>query len=152
MIRIPPSRCRPRTGSPWPARADRCPESLWEEKASLDFPGYTFRWDRDLYGRDRRYLRDRRNLNVAPSKKAPQRDRINELADRRQGCTPISRLIVRLNRQLKGVGQLLLPGLPGQGVPEDQPASWLSTGEPLKASSQPAPVQIDGGCVAIAAD
>ena len=97
-------------------------------------------------------VRDRRYLNVAPSNKALQRDGINELADRRQGCTPISRLIVRLNRQLKGSGQLLLPGLPGQGIPEDQSAYWLSTGEPLKASSQPTPVQINGGCVASAAN
>ncbi len=53
---------------------------------------------RDLYGRDRRYL------NVEPSKKALQRerDRINEMTDRRQGCTPVPRLIERLNRQLKG--------------------------------------------------
>src|SRR5207245_4404299 len=54
---------------------------LRKEKASLDFLGYTFRWDRDLYGRAGRYL------NVEPSKKALQRERerINELTDRRQG-------------------------------------------------------------------
>src|SRR5579862_6105220 len=56
---------------------------LREEKASLDFLGYTFRWNRDRYGRDTRYL------NVEPSKKALQRerDRISELTDRRQACT-----------------------------------------------------------------
>ena len=42
---------------------------LREEKASLDFLGYTFRWYRDRYGRDARYL------NVEPSKKALQRER-----------------------------------------------------------------------------
>jgi len=36
---------------------------LREEGASLDFLGYTFRYDRDLKGRDRKYL------NVIPSKK-----------------------------------------------------------------------------------
>ena len=48
---------------------------LREEKASLDFLGYTFRWDRDLYGSGRRYL------HVEPSKKAlqRQRDQINDL-------------------------------------------------------------------------
>jgi len=71
---------------------------LTKAKASLDFLGYTFRWDRDLYGSGRRYL------NVEPSKKALQRerDRINEMTDRRQGCTPITQLIDRLNRQRRG--------------------------------------------------
>ena len=59
-------------------------------------------------------VRDRRYLNVAPSNKALQRDGINELADRRQGCTPISRLIVRLNRQLKGWANYFSLGSPSQ--------------------------------------
>lgn len=71
---------------------------LRETKASLDFLGYTFRWQRDRYGRKQRYL------HVGPSKKALQRerDRINEMTDRRQDCTPITRLIAKLNRQTRG--------------------------------------------------
>jgi len=42
---------------------------LREEGASLNFQGYTFRYDHDLKGRDRKYL------NVFPSSKAVQRER-----------------------------------------------------------------------------
>jgi len=72
--------------------------NLREEGASLDFLGYTFRYDRDLKGRRRKYL------NVFPSKKAVQRERkkLHEMTDSRQCFKPIPVLIGELNRQLKG--------------------------------------------------
>jgi RNA-directed DNA polymerase len=72
--------------------------NLREEGASLDFLGYTYRYDRDLKGRVQKYL------NMFPSKKAVQRERkkLHEMTDSHQCCKPISRLIGELNRHLKG--------------------------------------------------
>jgi RNA-directed DNA polymerase len=71
---------------------------LWEEGASLNFLGYTFRYDRDRKGRERKYL------NVFPSVKAVQRERekLHEMTDSHQCFKPIPRLIDELNRHLKG--------------------------------------------------
>src|ERR1700674_5732357 len=53
---------------------------LREQGASLNFLGYTFRYDRDLKGRARKYL------NVFPSAKAVQRERkkLHEMTNSRQ--------------------------------------------------------------------
>jgi RNA-directed DNA polymerase len=72
--------------------------NLREKGASLDFLGYTFRYDRDLKGRGRRYL------NVFPSKKAVQRerDKLHEMTNSHQCFKPTPDLIDELNRHLKG--------------------------------------------------
>lgn len=71
---------------------------LRKEGASLNFLGYTFRYDRDRKGRDRKYL------NVFPSRKAVQRERekLHEMTQSRQCFKPIPILIGELNRHLKG--------------------------------------------------
>jgi RNA-directed DNA polymerase len=71
---------------------------LREKGASLDFLGFTFRYDRDLKGRDRKYL------NVTPSRKAVrrERERLHEMTSRHQCDKPIPVLIGELNRRLKG--------------------------------------------------
>jgi RNA-directed DNA polymerase len=70
---------------------------LKQKGASLDFLGYTFRYDRDLGGRRIRYL------NVRPSEKALARERaqLRELTDARQSHTPLPQLIEGLNRHLR---------------------------------------------------
>src|ERR1700675_4917574 len=81
---------------------------LREEGASLDFLGYTFRYDRDLKRRGWRYL------NVFPSKKAVQRerDKLREMTNSHQCFKPISNLIGELNRHLKGWANYFSFGYP----------------------------------------
>ena len=81
---------------------------LREEGASLNFLRYTFRYDRDLKGRDRKYL------NVFPSKKAVQRERekLHEMTNSHQCFKPIPVLIGELNRHLRGWCELLFHGVP----------------------------------------
>jgi RNA-directed DNA polymerase len=72
--------------------------NLGQPGNSLDFLGYTFRYDRDLKGRGHRYL------NVTPSAKALQscRESVRRTINRRRCFVPVTDLIVQVNRQLRG--------------------------------------------------
>lgn len=69
-----------------------------EDGASLDFLGYSFRYDWDLQGRGWKYLR------MFPSKKAMQRerDRLHEMTNHRKSHQPLDELIQELNEHLRG--------------------------------------------------
>ncbi len=69
-----------------------------QPKASLNFLGFTFRYEQDLFGRNHRYLR------VEPSKKAEQRlrEKVREHTGPQWGWMPLPILIGRLNHTLRG--------------------------------------------------
>jgi RNA-directed DNA polymerase len=66
--------------------------------AELNFLGFTFRYERDRFGRDHRYL------HVEPSAKAEQRlrDKIRDQTGPQWGWLPLPNLIRRLNLLLQG--------------------------------------------------
>ncbi len=70
-----------------------------EGEATLDFLGYTFRYDWDRKGR-----RGRRFLTAVPSAKAVarERDTMRELIDARHCYVPTAELVKQVNRKLRG--------------------------------------------------
>jgi RNA-directed DNA polymerase len=82
--------------------------SLHLNGASLDFLGYTFRYDRDLQGRSWRYL------NLCPSKKSLQRerDKLREMTGPARCFMPIPVLIAQLNTHLRGWAAYFRLGYP----------------------------------------
>ncbi len=79
-----------------------------ESGASVDFLGYTFRYESDRFGRQRRYQ------TAVPSAKAVARQRaaLRELISRRHRWVPIAVLIGAINRQLRGWSQYFSYGYP----------------------------------------
>lgn len=71
---------------------------LEEEGASLDFLGYTFRYERDKFGRSKRFL------NMVPSAGACARERetIRGIINAQRSFVPIPILIGQVNRHLRG--------------------------------------------------
>jgi RNA-directed DNA polymerase len=81
---------------------------LNQPSASVDFLGYTFRYDRDLFGRGGRYL------NVLPSKRslARFRDRVRERTASCRGLVPVDDLVRDVTRYLAGWGRYFAQGYP----------------------------------------
>jgi RNA-directed DNA polymerase len=89
--------------------------------SSVDFLGFTFRYDRDRKGRAHRYL------NIVPSRKAIQahRESLRKTISRRQAFVPITRLIERVNAQQRGWANYFFFGYPGRAMNE---MNWFVSG------------------------
>ena len=79
-----------------------------EAGESLDFLGYTFRYDKDRQGRSHRYL------NLFPSKKALERERqkLWEMTGPKMCFKPAWGLIAEINRHLRGWANYFNRGYP----------------------------------------
>lgn len=89
-------------------RKKTCVVNLNRPGESLDFLGFTFRYDRDLKGRDRCYL------NVFPSEKsvARARERLRIQTDRRRCFVPLGELAGSLSRWLHSWANYFRHGYP----------------------------------------
>ena len=72
--------------------------NLSEEDTWLDFLGYRFRYERDLCGRDHRYL----NLQPAEKSLARERETLRQMTGPSMCFKPIRWLVWEVNRHLKG--------------------------------------------------
>ena len=81
---------------------------LLKPGSSVDFLGYTFRYDRSIKGGVRRYL------NVMPSRKAMQahRESLRKTISRRQNRVPVVQLIKTVNRKQRGWANYFSFGYP----------------------------------------
>jgi RNA-directed DNA polymerase len=105
---------------------------LNEPGTCLDFLGFSFRYDRDRYGRNQRYL------NIFPSRKSLQkeRDRLREMTSPQVCFKPVPALICELNRHLKGWANYFAYGYPRDAFREMNRYVLLRIHKHLRRRSQ----------------
>jgi len=105
---------------------------LHEPGQSLNFLGFTLRYDRDLFGRSRRYL------NVFPSTKAMARahEKLRELTGAKRCFVPIREMIDDLNRWTKGWSGYFRHGYPRKCFRELNRFALLRSTRHLQRRSQ----------------
>ena len=77
---------------------------------TLNFLGYSFRYDRDCFGRNRHYW----NLIPSQQSMARERARVREMTGSQQCFTPLSEMIDQLNAHLRGWSNYYRLGYPRQ--------------------------------------
>ena len=82
--------------------------NLNAEDSWLDFLGYRFRYERDLYGRDRRYL----NLEPSVQSLAREREKLRQMTGPSMCFKPIPILVAEINRHLRGWREYFKVGYP----------------------------------------
>ena len=99
---------------------------------SLDFLGYTFRYDRDRLGRAKRYW------NLTPSCKAMTRERavLREKLSLRRSHVPLLDLIAELNRHLRGWARYYSLGYPRKAMRDINAYVLRRLAQHLKRRSQ----------------
>jgi len=98
--------------------------NLRKPGSSVDYLGYTFRYDRGFKGRGGRYL------NVIPSRKAlkTHREAIRRMINRHHSFVPVTELIDRLNRQQRGWANYFSFGYPRMAMRQ---TNWFVIGRLL---------------------
>lgn len=98
----------------------------------LDFLGYTFRYDRDQYGRPQRYW------NLEPSSKAMNRELegLRELISPHRSHTPMPELIGRVNQHLRSWCNYFRLGYPRKAFGKINHFVRYGLGRHLKRRSQ----------------
>ncbi|MQA90415.1 MAG: group II intron reverse transcriptase/maturase [Gemmatimonas sp.] len=83
-----------------------------DREDSLDFVGYTFRYEWDRFGRGRRYL------TAVPSEKAVahRKQELRKLTDKKKSFVPVVELVGQVNRQLRGWKQYFSYGRPRRAL------------------------------------
>jgi len=99
---------------------------------SLDFLGYTFRYDRDRLGRAKRYW------NLTPSRKAVTRERavLHEKLSLRRSHVPLLDLIAELNCHLRGSARYYSLGYPRKAMRDINAYVLRRLAQHLKRRSQ----------------
>src|SRR5204863_764048 len=106
--------------------------TLQQPGQSLDFLGYTFRYDRDRLGRAKRYW------NLTPSRKALTRERavLHEKLSLSRSHVPLPDLITELNRHLRGWANYYSLGYPRKAMRDINAYVLRRLAQHLKRRSQ----------------
>ena len=105
---------------------------LDEAGASLNFLGFTFRYDNDLQGGSWKYL------NIFPSEKSlrKERERLREMTSPKMCFKPVPALIREVNRHLKGWANYYNYGYPRKAFREINQYAMLRMYRHLRRRSQ----------------